>query len=266
MGRRRRERGPDRAHFADHRLELSAANVLQVDAIGPAGGRFVEVHRHAQLAPDFARHALRQAHAFLQRDAFDGDERDDIGGADTRVGALMRGEIDEFDGFGDAAQCRVRHRGGRAYKGEDAAIVVGVRFAVEQDNFRNAEDRLDDGVHLGAVAPFGEIGNALNELSRHELIHYRISIVAQTSVCRVETLLDPSRREESQRCRLKPAPRRAIRSERLPLISRNRGELPAPTNEPSRLVGGPTVAMLDPNCGFEMSFTGWSKLAWLNRL
>ena len=42
----------------------------------------------------------------------------------------------------------------------------------------------------------------------------------------------------------------------IPLISRNRGELPAPTNEPSRLVGGPTVAMLEPNSGFEMSFTG----------
>ena len=30
--------------------------------------------------------------------------------------------------------------------------------------------------------------------------------MAQTSVCWVETHLDPSRREESRRCRLKPAP------------------------------------------------------------
>ena len=50
------------------------------------------------------------------------------------------------------------------------------------------------------------------------------------------------------------------------LISTKRGELPAPTKEPSRLVGGPTAAMLEPNCGFEMSLTGWSKLVWLKAL
>ncbi len=44
-----------------------------------------------------------------------------------------------------------------------------------------------------------------------------------------------------------------------PLISRKRGELPAPTNEPRRLVGGPTAAIVEPNSGLLISFTGWSK-------
>jgi hypothetical protein len=32
----------------------------------------------------------------------------------------------------------------------------------------------------------------------------------------------------------------------------NLGELPALTNEPSKLVGGPTAAMVEPNCVLEI--------------
>ena len=42
----------------------------------------------------------------------------------------------------------------------------------------------------------------------------------------------------------------------MPLMARKRGELLAPTLDPSRLVGGPTVAMEFPNCGFARSATG----------
>ena len=39
------------------------------------------------------------------------------------------------------------------------------------------------------------------------------------------------------------------KNRRAALISRKRGELPAPTKEPRTLVGGPTVSVLVPNCG-----------------
>ena len=42
-----------RAHLAHQRLELAAADVLQVDALRPPRRRFVQIHRHLELAPDF---------------------------------------------------------------------------------------------------------------------------------------------------------------------------------------------------------------------
>ena len=73
----------------DQRFELASANVFEVDALRPPRGGFVEVDRHLQLAPDLAAHALGQPHAFLQRDAFDGNERHHVGRADARVRALV---------------------------------------------------------------------------------------------------------------------------------------------------------------------------------
>ena len=40
--------------------------------------------------------------------------------------------------FATPTQRGIGHRGGRPYEGEDRAIVVGVRFAVQQDHFGNA--------------------------------------------------------------------------------------------------------------------------------
>jgi hypothetical protein len=153
------------AWFRAHEPEIAV-----VDPVGPAGRAFVQVHGHAQIVPDFGRHALRQADALFQRDAFDGDERDHVGGADARVGALVPGEIDQLDGFRHAAQGGVGHRGGWAYEGEDRAIVIGIRLAVQQDHLGDGEDRLNDGIHLGGIASFGKIGNTLHQLSWHEFI------------------------------------------------------------------------------------------------
>ena len=50
----------------------------------------------------------------------------------------------------------------------DAAVVVGVTFAIEQIDAGNFAHRGDDGVDLGGVAPFGKIRNAFDE-SFHEV-------------------------------------------------------------------------------------------------
>jgi hypothetical protein len=86
------------------------------------------------------------------------------------VRALMRREIDQFHRLRHTSKRGVGYRGRRTRKRKDAAIVVGVRLPIEQNHFRNAENRLDDGVHPGAITPFGKIGDTLYQLSRHELI------------------------------------------------------------------------------------------------
>ncbi len=105
--------------------------------------------------------------AVLEGHAFDGDEGDHVGRADTRVRALLFREIDQRDGLFHRAEGGVGDGGGRTYEGEYAAVVVGIGFAVEQDDFGDGEDGLHDRVNPGGIAAFGEIGDALDELSRH---------------------------------------------------------------------------------------------------
>jgi hypothetical protein len=75
----------------------------------------------------------------------------------------MAVEVDEFDGFAGAGESGfdddLRGRG----EGDDAAVVVGVEFEVEQDDAGQGADGGGDGFDGGAVAAFGEIGDALYE-------------------------------------------------------------------------------------------------------
>ncbi len=114
--------------------------------------------------------ALGQFDALFEGDAFNGDERDHVGGSDARMGALVGGEVDERDGLFHAPESGIGNSGGRAGEGEHAAIVIRIGFAIEQHDFGDGEDGLHDGVDAGGVAPFGEIRDALYKLSRHSVL------------------------------------------------------------------------------------------------
>ena len=88
----------------------------------------------------------------------------DVGGADARVLALVRGEVDELARLGDAGERGV-HRGlhGRDER-EDGAVVGRVGRDVEDGDAVDGRDGVADrGDDLGAAA-FGEVGDALDEL------------------------------------------------------------------------------------------------------
>ena len=53
-----------------------------------------------------------------------------------------------------------------ADEGDDAAVVVGIHLAIEQVDAGDFHG-VDDGIDLGGVAAFGEIGNAFNECVGH---------------------------------------------------------------------------------------------------
>ncbi len=69
----------------------------------------------------------------------------------------------------DGAEGGIGDGRGRTDEGEDAAIVIGIHFAIEQDDLGDGEDGLHDGVDFGGVTAFGKIGDTLDELSRHLL-------------------------------------------------------------------------------------------------
>ena len=74
----------------------------------------------------------------------------------------MMSEVDQFGGFADAANGGFLDRLAFADQGDDAAVVVGIHFAVEQVDAGHLHG-VDDGVNFGFIAAFGEIGNAFDE-------------------------------------------------------------------------------------------------------
>src|ERR1019366_2517266 len=135
------------AHFLYERLKLAAAYVLQVGAFRPARRGFVQVDRDSQLAPDLGAQALGELHALFQGDAFDRDEGDYVGGADAGVGALLFGEIDQGDGLFHRAEGGLGYGGGGTGGRQDAAVMIGIGFAVQQDHLGDVENGLHDGDH-----------------------------------------------------------------------------------------------------------------------
>src|SRR5262249_45853591 len=155
------------AHLLHQGFELALANIFQIGAFGPLCGGLVEIDGNVKLAPYFLPEALGELYAFFEGDAFDGNERHDVGRAEAWMRSLMLAEVDERGGFLDRAKCRGGYSSRRADKREHAAIVIGVAFAIEEDHIGQAGDGLYDGVDLGHVAAFTEVGNTLYELSGH---------------------------------------------------------------------------------------------------
>src|SRR5579864_471257 len=96
-----------RAHLGAHPFKLPPANVLEVLALGPGGGGFVEVYRNLVALPDLGADMARDRDAVLKRHSLDGNERNHIGGADARMGSLMLVEVDQLRGLARAANRRL---------------------------------------------------------------------------------------------------------------------------------------------------------------
>ena len=79
----------------------------------------------------------------------------------------MFGQVDQLGGLAHAAQGGLANGIPGADDGNDAAVVVGVHLPVEQGDARNREQGIDEGLHLGGVAPFAEVGDTLNQRCRH---------------------------------------------------------------------------------------------------
>ena len=75
----------------------------------------------------------------------------------------MLGQVNQLGGFADATQRCFGNGFGFAGDGDDAAVVVGVAFAIEQIHAGHFAHGRDDGVNFGRVAPFGEIRNTFDE-------------------------------------------------------------------------------------------------------
>ena len=131
--------------------------------LGDAGRVLVEEHGDPELGGDPPGKLLRRLDAGRRVLRAQRDERDDVGGAEARVRALVLVEVDELGCLLDGAERRLGDRPLVADEGHDAAVVRRVALHVEQadalDAAHGGGDLLD---HLGP-ATLAEVGDALDE-------------------------------------------------------------------------------------------------------
>ena len=132
------------AIFAGEPLELAAADVLEVAPRGIRRGLFIEIDGHLEPLSHGGRRLLRQRHALGHRDAFDRDERHDVDGAEARMLAGVRPQVDR-------RRCRLEQRehGGlerRRFAGQrqHRSVVRGIGRVVEHAHARHAAHGVDD--------------------------------------------------------------------------------------------------------------------------
>ena len=68
---------------------MAAPDVFKIYTVRTCRGGFVEKYRDAVALPYFVADSTSERDAIIKRNAFDGDERNDIGRANSRVSALV---------------------------------------------------------------------------------------------------------------------------------------------------------------------------------
>jgi hypothetical protein len=98
---------------------------------------------------------VRELHAVADADAFERHERQHVAGAQPRVLARVRAQVDQLGRARHGAHRGLDHVLGRGHEGDDRAVVVRVHVRPEHER---ALDRLDgsdeppDRLHVTALA------------------------------------------------------------------------------------------------------------------
>ena len=165
MGGAARDRiGPPlgRGHLRGQTFELPATDILEIPAAGARGRFLVEVDGHTRARRDLLAHLAGQRDAVGHRHPFDRNERDDVNGAHARVLARCA-RRSTARGAGD------EQRHGRAQalsvagKGQDAAVVGGVRLDVEHPKSGHAAERVDNRRDDVGADAFADVGHTFDD-------------------------------------------------------------------------------------------------------
>ena len=147
-------------------FELPPANVFQPLPFGGGGSRFIQINRNLIPLPDLRAHVPGHRHAVFDGDAFDGNEWHDVSRAHAGMRALVLGEVNQFRGLPYSANRCFLDGIAFPHQGDDAAIVIGIHFAVEQVDAGNLHG-IDNGVNFRRIAAFGKVRNAFDKSAGH---------------------------------------------------------------------------------------------------
>ena len=144
-------------------MEPAPANILERHTFGYRRRSFVKVHGHFQTVPNCFADPMRERGALVERSAFQRDEGHHIGRSHSRMYTRVPAQIDSLDRCRDTPQRAFGHRFRRARERNHRTIMIRVHLGAKQQHAWNQRDRLLDGLHDRRVAPFGEIGDALDQ-------------------------------------------------------------------------------------------------------
>ncbi len=149
------------------RLILARPADGQVLALGLECGGLVAISRDRQLVGDALGQVARQGGALLQCNAGNRNQRQNVGGAHTRVGTLMVPHIDRFGRLSDALESGLDDRLGRSDERDDRAVGRLAGIDVQHLDATRTFDGRDDPPDRLLIAPLAEIGDALNDSLLH---------------------------------------------------------------------------------------------------
>ena len=150
-------------------LVFSGAYDGQVAALVREGCVFVAIDRDADFLAEAPRQLAGMLGGFFHGNVRDRNQRADVGGSESRVFAVVLAHVDEPGGFLHCPERGFDHRFRRSDEGDHRAVGGLARIDIQQrdalDSFDFVGDLLDD----VQIAPFAEIGHALDELAVHAL-------------------------------------------------------------------------------------------------
>ena len=153
------------------RLVLAGAADGQILPLGAEGRRFVAVGRDAQFVGDAPGQLPRQGGTLLERDARNGDQRQDIRRAHAGVSPLVVAHVDPFGGPFHTGEGRFDHRLGTPDEGHHRTVGRLARVDVEHLDLGGRFDGLHDLPNHLFVASLAEVGNALHDTFLHKFVH-----------------------------------------------------------------------------------------------
>jgi hypothetical protein len=167
-GRVRRRRavvgGPaGRRHLLGQPFELPAADVFEVAARRSGRGLLVQVDRDAESLRHGCRHLACQRDALGHGHALDWDERHDVHGAEPRVLAAMRTQVDVCQRLLEKRQRRGLERLPVAHEREDGTVVRGVGRVVEQLHAGNGAYGVHAAVDDVGPPPLADVRDGFDE-------------------------------------------------------------------------------------------------------
>src|SRR4030088_2779526 len=151
-------------------FDRAATDIFQILPLRRRRCRFIEINRNLVTLPDLLTDVAGHGHAIFNGDTVDGNERHDVRCSHTWVRALMFRQVDELGGLANSADSGLLNGLALADQRDDAAVVVGVHFAVEQVHAVHFHGS-DDGVNFSRIASLRKIGYAFYE-RRHKWEEY----------------------------------------------------------------------------------------------
>ena len=101
-------------HAKRHAVHASSPNTRQASPVVGRRGLLVQEHRHVKALSDERGSALRQRHALFHRRTLQRNEGHHVDGADARMDAVVRAQVDRVDRRGEQAKYSVAERAGLA--------------------------------------------------------------------------------------------------------------------------------------------------------